>query len=234
MREAKQLDLIEEWLVESLTQPLLANYLNKTKYEGADISSVKENKSIFQKIIDVIIKLFNKIFGVNFGEIKNNTIFAKQYLILSDKLNAPPTNQEVTKFNENQTKDKQFVQGELFTEEDNEDEGSQPVEGTTDEQSKEPIVPEPDREYEEFIEGLFGEDDNYESTDKIYSEIPLIIDDDATTEEKVITEAKFNENTNPNGVMYAETMKDFETEFDRDIQPKIAILLANGKINYLC
>ena len=46
----------------------------------------KTNKSIFQKIIDAIISLFNNIFGNKYsvGKIKNNTIFAQQYILLSN------------------------------------------------------------------------------------------------------------------------------------------------------
>ncbi len=73
----------EEWLVESITQPALINYLNNTNYKN-EIVSVSDidvvNKSIWQKIIDILLKLFGKA-GSN---IKNNTILAKQYSILGD------------------------------------------------------------------------------------------------------------------------------------------------------
>lgn len=72
---------MEEFLCESITQPDIVSYLNNTEYkEDVDISGIKEKKkTIFQKIIDVILKLF----GINNGNIKNNSILAKEYLLLS-------------------------------------------------------------------------------------------------------------------------------------------------------
>lgn len=73
----------EEWLVETLTQPLLMNFLNNTEYRGKEViveGITNENKSIWQKIIDLLLKLFGK----GNTNIKNNTIFAQQYLILGN------------------------------------------------------------------------------------------------------------------------------------------------------
>lgn len=73
----------EEWLVESLTQPTIIRYLNSTNYIGNDINVEgidNKDKTIWQKIIDVLVKLF----GGNIGNIKNNTILAQQYAILGN------------------------------------------------------------------------------------------------------------------------------------------------------
>lgn len=75
----------EEWLAESLSQPIIVQYLNRTKYDGAIISNINdENKTIWQKIIDILIKLFDKYIG----SIKDNTILAQQYSILGNEYNA--------------------------------------------------------------------------------------------------------------------------------------------------
>ena len=260
MKQSEQLNIIEEWLVESLTQPVLANYLNNTKYENADITAIKENKSIFQKIVDVLIKLFNKIFGVKFGEIKNNTIFAKQYLILSDKLTSPPTIKEQEKFEENtkpkrQRKNTKKVQeetpnlfngiGEMTVGREN---NNSPVEGEIQQEPiTEPITKEEptDKLTEEelananaAIAAIDAADDFEEDEDNIdntmFSEIPLIPDDTATSDENIITEAKFNNNTNPSGSMYVNSMSELETMFGEDNKLKIATLLSEGKIKYQC
>ena len=245
MEQADQLDIIEEWLVESLTQPVLANYLNNTKYENADITNIKENKSIFQKIIDVIIKLFNKFFGKNFGEIKNNTIFAKQYLILSDKLNAAPTSKEEKQFTVNtkkkRTRKKKEELPNLFAEQEgvtsNEPSADSPVgEGTLQQPATEP---EGDKDKDLDINVIFDEaqdalDSLGKKGSKSFSDIPLVIDENATSEENIITEAQFNTTSNPNGVIKVNSMPQFVREFSVDIQPKIAILIDTGKIKYLC
>lgn len=79
---------MEEFLMESLTQPLLVEYLNSTKYHTEVIIDGISNKkkSIFQKIIDILLNLF----GINQNNIKNNSILAKEYLILSKTVNTAP------------------------------------------------------------------------------------------------------------------------------------------------
>ena len=69
---------------------------------------------------------------------------------------------------------------------------------------------------------------------KLFSDIPLVIDENATSEENIITEAQFNTTNNPNGVIKVNSMPQFVREFSVDIQPKIAILIDTGKIKYLC
>lgn len=74
---------VEEWLVESLSQPELVNYLNRTKYnEKVVIDNLEDNKTIFQKIIEILLKLFGK----DIVNIQNNTILAKQYSILGENI----------------------------------------------------------------------------------------------------------------------------------------------------
>lgn len=81
--EERERIFAEEWLVETLTQPLLMNFLNNTEYRDKEViveGIDNENKSIWQKIIDLLLKLFGK----GNTNIKNNTIFAQQYLILGN------------------------------------------------------------------------------------------------------------------------------------------------------
>lgn len=82
-QEEKERIFAEEWLAESLTRKDIINYLNTTEYNGKEI--IVENidfkkKSLWQKIIDALIKLF----GINNKNIKNNSILAQQYKILGD------------------------------------------------------------------------------------------------------------------------------------------------------
>lgn len=76
---------MEEFLVEALTQPALINYLNNTEYHsGIDIAGIEQTKkSLLQKIIDLLLKLFN----VPNATIRNNSILARQYVILSKTIN---------------------------------------------------------------------------------------------------------------------------------------------------
>ncbi len=72
---------MEEFLVECLTQPMLVNYLNNTDYTSDSyIDGVSQKKkSILQKIMDVLLKLL----GFNANNIRNSSILAREYAILS-------------------------------------------------------------------------------------------------------------------------------------------------------
>ena len=72
---------MEEFLMECLTQPAIANYLNNTEYHSeVNIDGISQRKkSIFQKIMDILLDLL----GINTNRIKNNSILAREYIILS-------------------------------------------------------------------------------------------------------------------------------------------------------
>ena len=77
---------MEEFLMECLTQPVIVNYLNNTDYHSEAIVDgiPQKSKSIFQKIMDVLLDLL----GINTNRIKNNSILAREYIILSRTANA--------------------------------------------------------------------------------------------------------------------------------------------------
>lgn len=72
---------MEEFLVECLTQSTLTEWLNNTEYGAdADITGItKKPKSILQKIMDILLDLL----GIKDTNIKNNSILAREYVILS-------------------------------------------------------------------------------------------------------------------------------------------------------
>lgn len=80
-------EFAEEWIVESLSQKVLAKHLNNLLFDESgsrdDISDINnvtdEKKTFFNRIIESLIKLFNTI-GIR---IKNHSILARQYYILS-------------------------------------------------------------------------------------------------------------------------------------------------------
>ena len=84
---------MEEFLVECLTQAPLTEWLNNTEYGAdADISNINKNKkSILQKIMDIILNLL----GIKDSNIKNNSILAREYVILSKGIN-PTTTKNIT------------------------------------------------------------------------------------------------------------------------------------------
>ena len=72
---------MEEFLMECLTQPVIVDYLNNTDYHSeAIIDGIPQNKkSIFQKIMDILLDLL----GIKTNRIRNNSILAREYIILS-------------------------------------------------------------------------------------------------------------------------------------------------------
>lgn len=74
---------MEEFLVECLTQPFLSVYLNETQYSNPDDATISninvKKKTLFQKIIDIIFDLFN----LNGIKVKDKSILAREYRILS-------------------------------------------------------------------------------------------------------------------------------------------------------
>ena len=88
---------MEEFLMECLTQPAIANYLNNTEYHyEVNIDGISQRKkSIFQKIMDILLDLL----GINTNRIKNNSILAREYMILSrtDNPTIDNTSNESTK-----------------------------------------------------------------------------------------------------------------------------------------
>ena len=83
-QEEKDAYFAEEWLAESLSQAELINYLNTHNYkESIRINEDEDNKSIFQKIIELLLKLFGK----TTKNLNKSSILAKQYQILGNGFN---------------------------------------------------------------------------------------------------------------------------------------------------
>lgn len=98
---AKEIE-IEEFITESLTQPIIIKYLNNTNYkEDTNINEIAQSKkSILQKLMDILLKLF----GIT-GNINKSSILAKEYEILGNKL-AIKKNISSKENNTNRTKNK--------------------------------------------------------------------------------------------------------------------------------
>ena len=255
LTQKETLEFVEEWLVESLTQPLLSNYLNNTKYEGADISSIREeNKSIFQKIVDAIINLFNNIFGKRYkvGKIQNNTIFAKQYLILSDKLATNAVKEDTTKPKRKRTSGNKGQQqdpaqltlfGEVKNEiKDDESKTSPNVPTVSQEVSPvdgEQIKPVETIDLDTFDIELILPDEDLDDSDEdlddaVYSTIGLDLFSEETEEELASANMYIDNSHNPNGVIEIENMNDFLNQFNEEDKLKIANLLQQGTLKYHC
>lgn len=225
--ENQTLEFVEEWLVESLTQPALLQYNNQVEYKETDLNQLRgKPQTIFQKIINAVIKLYKFIAksfkGIDF-KIKNNTILAKQYMLLATELGnslnrnveevkevteEKPINQEVEKVGEQPTTP---FEGE---------QKSSPVEGETAQQTKrESRVREPRKRRQKA---------------ELFSEYGLIDYDAENIEDAKLQSSVSNENVNTNGVESMNNVNEFIDRFSEEEKLKLANLKAQNKLNYVC
>ena len=207
----------EEWLVESLSQSNIIKYLNQVEYTGEGVAVVTEDnekKSIFQKIIDILLKIFN----IKDSSIKNNTIFARQYEILNINDNNISNENEIKQdIKDNQVLSNKDV-GEDITKE------SEIIE--------EDINEEDDEFDEDDYDSDIIEDEDYNTINNDSDELLSI-----TSDIEDINAVKNND-----GNIIAETlditrinnMADYLNSYSEQDKPLIAKMLRNGELKYAC
>lgn len=208
----------EEWLVETLTQPLLMNFLNSTEYRGQEVAVegiANENKTIWQKIIDLLLKLFGK----GRTNIKNNTIFAQQYLILGNIDNTI-----------NNTKEE--VDEQVITDKDA---GKDATKNTED--SKEVVEDDYDEELGIVEEDTDDAEDSSDDADSINLDDEIELDAITTSAEEYIIDHVANDGgatAETFGVTRITNMADYLNMFAEQDKPLIAKMLENGELKYAC
>lgn len=225
--ENQILEFVEEWLVESLTQPALLQYNNQVEYKETDLDQLRgKPQTIFQKIINAVIKLYKFIAksfrGIDF-KIKNNTILAKQYMLLATELGNSPnrTTEEVKEVIEEKPINQEVEKvGEQLTIPFEEEQVNSPVEGTPVEQTKrEPRVREPRKRRQKA---------------ELFSEYGLIDYDAENIDDVKLQSSVSNENVNTNGVESMNNVNEFIGRFSEEEKLKLANLKAQNKLNYVC
>lgn len=195
----------EEWLVETITQPLLINFLNNTTYRSQEVlveGIVNENKSIWQKIIDLLLKLFGK----GRTNIKNNTIFAQQYLILGNIDNTINNTEEEV--------DEQVITDEEVVEDDYDEELGIVEEDTDDTEDSSDDVDNINLDNEIELDGIV-------TTSAEEYIIDNVANDGGATAETF-------------GVTRITNMEDYLNMFAEQDKPLIAKMLDNGELKYAC
>lgn len=212
----------EEWLTESLSQSELIKFLNEVEYKGEEVNIAgitNEKKSIWQKIIETLLKLFGK----STDNVNNNTILAKQYQILGDiEINNSDVENTI---NENHN-----------TEVHNEENNGQNAEEIVAESKQEETSKESDNIIEE-IEQDTNDDNDYESfIDDMYSVTEEISTNDAqlTPDEINIETYKQDTTNNPNGLNTILNMNDYLNKFDDSDKPMIRQMMDSNEIKFIC
>lgn len=253
---------IEEWLVESITQSNLISYLADTKFvlngKEIEVEDTKKDKSIFQKIVDVLLKLF----GIDLQDREKNSIFAQQYKLLNsmnpDAIDGTrkSTRRTTRKKSDNKSKKetttkrsrkkkeevKDNVQTEIqFTDDTNVDnnevkEGTNTEEGTVVAVAQDDGINiwDPDNMYNDYTRDDNNDDVGYDNNDdegSLYSNSKDIL---FTDEEIVINNYANNPTYNPNGVVTVSKMDDYLSMFPIEERALVAQNLENGNVNYVC
>ncbi len=193
----------EEWIAESLSQAPIIRLLNKYTYsEDFVLEDVEDNnKSIFQKIIEILLKLFD----TNSGNLKNNSILAKQYSIL----------------------------GEDFDVTDNTTENSIETEKSNDEVPGEPETKfEPEKEESGRIRSRRQKRNEIKNPDE---DIQLSKTSSVDSIEDININATISNNTfNAFGVNQIQDMDTYIKQFPTQDQPLISKMVAENQIKFVC
>lgn len=253
---------VEEWLVESITQSNLISYLADTKFvlngKEIEVKDDKKSQSIFQKIVDVLLKLF----GIDLQDREKNSIFAQQYKLLNsmnpDAIDGKrkSTRRTTRKKSDNKSKKetttkrgrkkkeevKDNIQTEIQFTDDTNAEDNKVKEGTNTEEGKVvaiaqddgPEIYDPDNMYNDYTRDDNEDNTDYDNNDDdgpLYSNSKDILFSD---EEIVINNYANNPTYNPNGVVTVSKMDDYLSMFPIEERVLVAQNLENGNVNYVC
>lgn len=217
--------LANEWAAEVISNKYMMDYLNNVDYVRNDNVVVSKRKSLFQKIIDILLDLFN------LNNINKGTILEGFY----NALGYPST---LNTFDEENKK--------------NDEQSTNPVEevvDTSSNEASEEVVPEDLNPLTEKGKELFGDielDDTYMSglddgmTDDVdYDEDYSIIEGinnsvGLTTEEIQLEEYAKNKGFNPNGLSIADDMEQMLSQYPRDKRHIIEQEISEGRLKYIC
>lgn len=228
-KDEQRIRFMEEWLTESLTQKVLANYLNNVTYGNATVS---ESKSILQKILDILLQLFN---GKNIS-IKNNTILARQWQLIGDE---EVTNQSPVEESTNTSPDtsKQTNEENKDTTKENEDKEDIDEELNDDDFDDDDITD--DLDTTEDGDSFFSNDELNDLADDLdsFSITDFIEETDINTESTVdnkIQDYIENPTVNSDNFILMNNINDFISKFDEDVRPIIKEMIEKGEISYIC
>ena len=184
------------------------DYLNNIDYKRQDntIEYETEKKSIFQKIIDIILK----IFGIE--NITSNSILAEEYRILGDILEKQ-NNNEINSVNNNSVVNtKSPVEEEIPTEE-------QPASNE--------IPKEKTKIKRRKLSGVNSVEDLNESKS-------LTTTIQETTTEIKLEYSENNRFDNPYGITFVDRMNTMANRFNKEYKDGINAAIENNDFNYSC
>lgn len=215
--------LAEEFLVESLSQGALLNFLNNTEYKDGANTKV-QNKTLLQKILEFICD----IFGVNR---KENSILAKEFEILG---NADPVEVHTTVTDESEVN----TTGEIAN--NGTPQVTADVEILVDEDDNVEIIDETpstvtDEEYNDEEEFDIEDEEDFELESATQTVEEYTNEEYFDNNVELQTETISKDNTiNPTGIMQISDMNTFVDMFPYNERANVARMLANDELSYVC
>lgn len=239
----------EEFLIESLTQRNIIDYLRNHEYNGEELNlnDINKNKktSIWDKIVDIILKIFN----IERLDKDTKSILANELSILRDAKKSKSNSKNKSKQNKNEetniTNPQSAVQTQInFDEPQTND---TPIVDLTNNDVEDIEL---DLENADFDSGLststvrfddedtpvysYGNDDKmFSTTEDVQMEIPFDTQG-KTTDEVAVESVKKGTNLNVANTEVVPDMQSYLDTYDGQDKLYIANCLANGEFTYIC
>mgnify|MGYP004632039979 CR=1 FL=1 len=217
---------LEEWLVDSMTINNVLQAMSIIEYKGT-IEATK-SKSRIQTILDKIIEIINKIFGLNINNTLKNSILEKQKSIFNRKPKKTVETKEVATqlslFDYNEYN--KIMQPEVV---DNETKETEEKVSIKREVADDEVTKHTD---EELAADLADDDSN---DDDVYTEYSG--EDSKLTlpaKEEAIDSYNEDRKLNPNGFSPIKNIDDFLKQYPTEMQPILDRMVKNGLIEYIC
>lgn len=221
--------MMEEFLVESLSQSGMIKYLSSKEYNGAPIIIEEHKKNLFEKILDILLQVFFNKSLDDYIRGRENSLFGQQIKILSSYNNpsgtiqqpvAPIVNEEkVESKDDNKTPP---VEGDT----NKETEDNTTLTDTTKTPRRKRMLPNNKPEVDEFsqFEDNLPKRGTRNSTGMFLTDIEMRIKDYDTNPA----------NKGSFGIVEAPSMNDFVNAFGGGQKLSIAKMIANGEIEFVC
>ena len=211
--------VIEEYLAESLSQQSFITYLNDKNYTGEQYAIAGEdenNKTIWQKIVDLIVEFFSNFienYSVkNLHNSENISIFANEYRLLSSIGRTDVVNETVIEMN-------------------NQEEVIETVKPEETKQESKEIEPDDTLSDEDFADIMNDLNDTYDDKFTIRDATTKLVESEIDVRSRI---ADKNSDIDISGTLQAKDMINIAKAFGIDKQAEISSMINSDAFKYAC
>lgn len=217
-RDAREV-FAEEWLVESLTQPGFADFLNSIHSDRGEIDSNTKD-SLWHRIIRALLK----IIGANYKDVNNFTILAEHLNILNNSINAVSNSQSATQ-----------TSGDTTTQQntqDNQDNGKTDQGQTEVEENQTSESVDTDIDVDDVNAGEDIIEDDFDISD----DLEIFSSRDFVPTEYNAGPYSYRENPsiNTTGVIPFSNIESYVAQYPEQYREDIRKMIENNEISFIC